>query len=373
MTQIERGNRIAKKVFDGFDSLHIKSGKPIIRSNGIAEWTVLASIIAEIEDEILPITITTGVKALPDSVRNYSQGRIVHDSHAEILSIRLFNWYLLEECSKLKQDESYISKLVETSDDNKFKLKESVCLSLLITEPPCGDASMVKLINESENSEIWSDIQPNKRIKLDTMRGRSDFGKLGIVRTKPGRSDSIPTLSKSCSDKLCLKQITGLTNPFTFDLFPNGVYLDNLILKKDNYTTEDIDRCFKTRIKSWDESIHSLKVIEYDISDFKYAKDNDKLPSPLSLLYLPQSKSTQVLNNGVKNGSYIKNKPPKKGGESFISNYGLYIKMASFQNLPYKSYIEFKKSNKQREKLKQQSKQLLGNWIHTSEDNFQFS
>ena len=37
------------------------------------------------------------MKTLPDKVRSYSNGLMVHDMHAEILALRLFNYYLLEK------------------------------------------------------------------------------------------------------------------------------------------------------------------------------------------------------------------------------------------------------------------------------------
>ncbi|KAK6201648.1 adenosine deaminase/editase [Scheffersomyces amazonensis] len=367
------GNVIADKVFSTFNGLKLKSGKPVVRSNGVKEWTVLASLVAQINDEILPITLTTGVKALPDKVRHYSQGRIVHDLHAEILSLRLFNWYLLDECCKLCEGD-YKSKLIEKIDEEKFRIKVGVSFHLLITEPPCGDASMLKLASETDDKQVWSDeSQPHKMQKIEGNRGRSNFGKLGVIRTKPGRGDSLPTLSKSCSDKLSIKQIVGLTNAFTADLFPDGIFLNSLILKEDSYLEDDIERCFRNRlIDVSDLSPHFISVLKYNSNGYTFGKEKDAVPSNLSLLHLVESNITQVLNNGVKNGSFIKNKIPKEGGESFISNYQFYLKLLALKPLVNKNYSEFKRQNQQRELVKQRSREILGPWNPTSEDNFDF-
>lgn len=137
----ELGNAIASTVIDTFNGLSIKSGKPVVRSNGVEEWTVLASVVAITNNNIMPITLATGVKTLPDKVRSYSNGLMVHDMHAEILALRLFNYYLLEkDCP-----------LVEHSG-----LKHDVKLALFISEPPCGDASMSYISSNLTNNEPWT-------------------------------------------------------------------------------------------------------------------------------------------------------------------------------------------------------------------------
>ena len=108
MNHSSLADRISEVIVNNFNGLNIKSGKPTVRSNGVQEWTVLAGLVALIYDtndteepEIYPITIATGVKALPNRFRDFSEGAMVHDLHAEILAIRLFNWFLLDECSKI--------------------------------------------------------------------------------------------------------------------------------------------------------------------------------------------------------------------------------------------------------------------------------
>lgn len=43
-----------------------------------------------------------------------------------------------------------------------------------------------------------------------TLRGRTAYAALGSLRTKPGRLDSKPTISHSCSDKLALWNVAGI-------------------------------------------------------------------------------------------------------------------------------------------------------------------
>jgi tRNA-specific adenosine deaminase 1 len=67
--------------------------------------------------------------------------------------------------------------------------------------------------------------------QTETLPGRAYFSRLGLVRRKPARGDAPPTLSKSCSDKLALKQCTSLLSSLTSLLiYPESVYIDKLVM-----------------------------------------------------------------------------------------------------------------------------------------------
>ncbi|CAH2350318.1 tRNA-specific adenosine deaminase 1 [[Candida] railenensis] len=369
------GNRIAECVVSTFNKLP-SHGKPATRSNNTKEWTVLASIVALIDDEVVPICLSTGVKTLPEKFRTYSGGLMVHDLHAEILVFRLFNWYLLEECSR----ESDTSILVERTEEGSFRIKDGIKLALFVTEPPCGDSSMSYIINEFEDQTIWNscgdakdtaDDIPSSSKRKKVTRGRQYIDSLGIVRTKPGRLDSPISLSKSCSDKICMKQLTGITNCITSPLFPQGIFLDYLVLDSAKFSQVDMERCFKERFTV--EHVHPIKILEYGsnaVSAFGYSKEDKASTSSLSLLYVVLTKTRQVLNNGVKDGAYSKNKPPKKGGESLICNQKLFQKARPLLKTTAKSYVEFKDGQLERQKLKELGRQVLGNWTQTGQDDF---
>lgn len=383
-------DRISRVVVDKFNRLNIKSGKPTVRSNGVQEWTVLAGLVALIctndkqEPEIYPITLATGVKALPNRVREFSEGSMVHDLHAEILAIRLFNWFLLDECAKVSEkDAEYVSKIIERSQNNRFqfKLKDNIELALLVTEPPCGDASISYLTETLDDKEPWKEeTNSSKRQKLNSdvavTRGRTNFDKLGIVRTKPGRSDSVITLSKSCSDKLCLKQLIGITNAITSLLFPGGIYLNYLVLPKNKFKEEDINRCFNHRFThklEGEKDIYPLKVIGYSKDEYPFHKpkqNSPDVPSQLSLLHIIPSKYIQILNNGVKNGAFVKNKRPKTQGESIVCNRQVYKKAQPLLDQDVATYTNLKKVNTRRQELKIKGRETLTNWVSTDEDDF---
>lgn len=75
--------------------------------------------------------------------------------------------------------------------------------------------------------------------------GRGFFSHLGIVRRKPARGDAPPTASKSCSDKLALKQCTSLLSSLT-SLFvsPRRAYLAALVLPASQFSEAGCRRCF---------------------------------------------------------------------------------------------------------------------------------
>lgn len=396
------GNRIVQKVLDEFNK--IKVGKPTVRSNGVGEWTVLAGIVAIIEaipenhekgileklkedkvhrklkeddtEEIL-ICLATGVKALPNKVRLYSNGLFVHDMHAEMLCLRLFNWYLIDECVKLNENkesllfERNVPSPLEGHSQIQYKLKDGIKLALFISEPPCGDASMSLV---QDNGVEWENYQVDDNKRRKVTRGREHFSQVGIVRTKPGRSDSSITYTKSCSDKLCLKQLLGINNSLT-SVLCQPIYLDYLVIEESKYEKSDFRRCFQERFTDKFLDPHSLQIITFNNSTYPFHKPIDKniVPSPLSLLYVVPKKKVQVLNNGVKNGSFIKNKPPKRGGESFVCNQRMYESLARVLAINESSYEEFKRSHHHREELKSKGKAILGNWTSGDKDDFELS
>ena len=84
---------------------------------------------------------------------------------------------------------------------------------------------------------------------LGFRRGRVDYDSVGVLRTKPGRVDSEPTASMSCSDKIARWNILGLCSALVAP-FLQPIYLHSIItrelfdvaaLKRSLY--ERIDQC----------------------------------------------------------------------------------------------------------------------------------
>lgn len=363
MDKPDLATQIAQRVVKEFDAVNAKSGKPAIRPNGDKEWTVLAGLVALENDAISVLTLATGVKAMPDQVRKYSQGWIVHDMHAEILCIRAFNWLLVEEMKRFPADGLDLLEMSSDDANHRFKLRKNIKLALYISEPPCGDASMSHIASDGP---LWEE-PPAKKVQL--LRGRAHFNKVGVVRTKPGRADSLVTLSKSCSDKLCIKQFTGILNCISSVLM-DPVYLDYLVIHKDKYREADFDRCFKDRLKSTSEVRRQLKVLPYAEDHYQFHKTPERIPLQLSLVFCVPTNTIQVINNGAKNGGYVKKKPPKPSGASMLCKRKL-LELASPLLGEYEKYFDLKVGNDERQERKRCARAQLDNWPEASPDDFE--
>ena len=61
------------------------------------------------------------------------------------------------------------------------------------------------------------------------VRGRNGYENYGAIRTKPGRADSPPTISFSCSDKIATWSVLGLQGAMLESLF-DPVYLTGVVI-----------------------------------------------------------------------------------------------------------------------------------------------
>jgi tRNA-specific adenosine deaminase 1 len=211
------------------------------------------------------------MKCLPSSKIPLANGTTLHDWHAEILALRSFNRYLLDEClNSLKPPfpaPQFLDRRPEQSSletgSQPFQLKDDVQIHMYCSEAPCGDASMELIMDAQEDASPWtspaptifsSSSQTNGSTAISAeedssapfaLRGRSHFGHLGAVRLKPSRPDAPPTLSKSCTDKLALTQCTSLLSSLTSLLIaPRNAYLSSLILPQSQHVENACTRAF---------------------------------------------------------------------------------------------------------------------------------
>ncbi|GMG34234.1 unnamed protein product [Ambrosiozyma monospora] len=127
------------------------------------------------------LTISTGLKAIPASkIEKQSHGRLIHDQHAEILSVRLFNYWLLKEIDKLKNLPGYQSKLVEEKSPDKYGLRNTETrFALYVSEIPCGDASISNVRSKNLSDAVWSYDEKENEV----LRGRDNFSVTGMAFT----------------------------------------------------------------------------------------------------------------------------------------------------------------------------------------------
>jgi tRNA-specific adenosine deaminase 1 len=138
------------------------------------------------------------MKSLPASLVSKARGTVLHDQHAEILAIRAFNRFLIDECAALldtgKQQSScvrrrYPEELTEVSRQ-PFTLIEGISIYMYCSEAPCGDSSMELVMQAQEDPTPW-DTPPVSTAWNGQLHGRGYFSESGIVRRKPGTCDNL--------------------------------------------------------------------------------------------------------------------------------------------------------------------------------------
>eukprot|EP00760_Papus_ankaliazontas_P011389 PhM_4_TR14753/c0_g1_i1/m.70150/K15440/TAD1, ADAT1; tRNA-specific adenosine deaminase 1 len=196
---------------------HFKKGYP---SDG--DSTVLAAFVSIASAAKSSSSVITTVRSIATGTRcvaNFQNEEqdvpwTVKDCHAEVLARRALRYAWLNE----EKDG------IETEQDEDEEAH--VRWVLYISQPPCGDASMmvsstndnddhssVKRLKTSADNN-WSSIEQHRcgahavrGSTIDPHGSSSDFTR-GIVRTKPGRG--VPSHSMSCSDKIVSWSCVGL-------------------------------------------------------------------------------------------------------------------------------------------------------------------
>ncbi|RYP71600.1 hypothetical protein DL771_004726 [Monosporascus sp. 5C6A] len=227
------------------------------------------------------------MKCLPSAKLPQAQGNVLHDWHAEVLAIRAFNRFVLEECRQLalggpdmpspflrrrSPDEMRASGSTAGDDGDAengwwhaqpFAWRDDVALHMYCSEAPCGDASMELTMAAQADASPWdvpslpsspfppppspspSNSTTPAEAEPTTLPGRAYFSLLGAVRRKPARGDAPPTLSKSCSDKLALRQCASLLSGLAALLVsPENAYVRCLVLPEAAYSAGGCRRAF---------------------------------------------------------------------------------------------------------------------------------
>ncbi|KAL6233416.1 hypothetical protein BDW75DRAFT_242045 [Aspergillus navahoensis] len=273
-------SRIAALVHAHFDGLP-KRSKPVIRDDGTAEWIPMTGIVLvkganTPEEQLTCIAVTTGAKCLPASQIPHCNGLVLHDCHAEILAMRAFNYWLLSECrailtSKQQRPSNsrdgkgepvppspspYIRRRRRQSQEltglfPPFEICPDVDIYMYCTCAPCGDASMELVMAAQDDPTPWAlpntaSIQSPDPSNTTLLSGRGHFSQLGIVRRKPARADAESTKSKSCSDKIALRQVTSLLsyeNSLLVAVTANA-YIKGLVMPAEEINKSGCERCF---------------------------------------------------------------------------------------------------------------------------------
>lgn len=286
------------------------------------------------------------MKCLPREKVSSAKGNVLHDWHAEVLCLRGFNRWVLDECAELaaRGDGEWVRWNEDKGEAGPpFALRDNVKIHMYCTEAPCGDASMELTMAEQEDATPWSS-SPD-----DGMLGRGHFDQLGIVRRKPSRPDAPICWSKSCSDKISLKQCTGLLSGLGSLIVRTDerCYLTTLVLPETQCIPKAVERAFGREgrmadVVGWQEREggfalrpFEVKTTEREFAFSKHAVESvgagGLVSSNLSALYTPRRQ--EVLINGVLQGR--KQIDPK--GASCVSRRRMWegvLEVAAMANLP---------------------------------------
>ncbi|KAF9291603.1 hypothetical protein BGZ68_003219 [Mortierella alpina] len=233
-----------------------KHGKPSRKGNGQAEWTILAGIVMSTPTGISKhkpkegdqhsdmgtgdnagehwdvecISLATGSKCLPRGKQS-PRGDLINDCHAEILARRGFNkWCLLEMQAAIKDPNNTRNRFRYTGDSG-----DATTASLALTQTEESKGAFFNGRQTRLDTGFDANTKDNVTDEhgcysvLGFRRGRIDYDSVGVLRTKPGRVDSEPTMSMSCSDKIARWSILGLTSALVAPFIAEPMYLTSVI------------------------------------------------------------------------------------------------------------------------------------------------
>lgn len=204
------------------------------------------------------------------------------------------------------------------------------------------------------------------------LRGRGFFSHLGAVRTKPGRADSDETLSKSCSDKLAVRQCLSLVlGPTARVVAPEGVYIASLTMPESQYDAEGCVRAWGAtgRMKAlegrrWEGGYAFMPfVVRTTVVEFKYSRrSGGKAGCNVSAVWV-KGVGGETLVGGVLQGRRVKD--GVKAG-CMVSR----LKMCQAAGVVGR-YAAVKAGMLERQKVKMEVREVLGSWVESPVDDFE--
>ncbi|PWN29686.1 hypothetical protein BDZ90DRAFT_117442 [Jaminaea rosea] len=213
-------------------SHRLQSSSSSSATGQVIEWTILAAVCLVSPSGVIkatPIALGTGTKTLPFSkLRHPALGDVLHDCHAEVMARRAARTWLAKRIAA----ESTARKLSLTEIDGlplllqrdeqtgRVGLRKDVECWWYVSTLPCGECSSPSLMRRrqeqdklavaatAECQDTAAVVSPDASAgsSLSVVRGRhnllADNTAPPELRTVPGRWDSLPSISHSCTDKL---------------------------------------------------------------------------------------------------------------------------------------------------------------------------
>lgn len=237
-------------------------------------------------------------------------------------------------------------------------------------------------------------VMPSISSNPTLLHGRGYFANLGVVRTKPGRADSPPTLSKSCSDKLALRQaVSTLLSPVSLLVAPDNAYIASLVLGKHEYSDTACRRAFgedgrmaDVKGRDWGNgyAFRPFRVWTTDV-EFPFSKreamrktKNMTVGSNISAVWV-KHRGAETLVGGVLQG---RKQFSGAKGASMLCKAQIWKRVSEVAGLVGLQAVEkavwvevygrLKEGNTMvsRNKAKEETRNALGGWTRNGGDNF---
>ncbi|KAG0377286.1 tRNA-specific adenosine deaminase 1 [Mortierella sp. AD032] len=244
--------------------------------------------------------------------------------------------------AQVQSEESRNAFMSGQQTRSKADVQETIPDNIDLTETlSTGSKRARKDLNELSNAESPSKLQkrdttsdlnshktqPGSNQILGFRRGRIDYDSVGVLRTKPGRVDSEPTLSMSCSDKIARWNILGVNSAVVIPFLKKPIYLQSIVTRE-LFDADALERALFGRIQDClrtDQAIsgstnspHRISVRKSEIA-FQFSKETvserseqERITSPpvasaSSLSWIAsEPQITEVLVNGCKAGASAK-------------------------------------------------------------------
>jgi len=228
-----------------------------------------------------------------------------------------------------------VSVASDQHNRHPFAIQDDVKIYMYCSEAPCGDASMELIMAAQDDATPW---EKPADTDSDGLTGRGYFSELGVVRRKPARGDAPQTLSKSCTDKLSMKQCTSALSclPSLF-IQPGNAYIDALVLPSSQNVPEATSRAFgpagrmsplmsSDTAEQWNDgyAFRPFRVIETSV-EFEYSRraypaSTKTTGSNITAMWTPQHQEVLI------GGSIQGNKQFSIRGSSAISKIEIWKK-----------------------------------------------